>query len=84
MLHLSYVNWAEPRGPLGHLLAISDSPAQDEGHIKWPSLRAELAINLISGPSGRGPFCIDIASELVWRRQRPARLTSQRRIFGVL
>ena len=22
------------------------SPAQDEGHIKWPSLRAELAMNL--------------------------------------
>ena len=25
----------------------SDSPAQDEGHIKWSSLRAELAMNLI-------------------------------------
>ena len=30
-----------------------------EGHIKWPSLRAELAINLISGPSGRGPHPYD-------------------------
>ncbi len=59
MLHLNYVNLAEPRGPLGHLLAISDSPAQDEDHIKWPSLRAELAINLISGLSGRGPHPYD-------------------------
>lgn len=25
----------------------SDSPAQDGGHIKWPPLRAELAMNLI-------------------------------------
>ena len=23
----------------------SDSPAQDEGHIKWPSLRAELILS---------------------------------------
>jgi hypothetical protein len=28
------------------------SPAQDEGHIKWPSLRAELATNLMPGPPG--------------------------------
>ncbi|WP_343102190.1 hypothetical protein, partial [Collinsella aerofaciens] len=27
------------------LVCCSDSPAQDEGHIKWPSLRAELATN---------------------------------------
>ena len=56
MLHLSYVNLAEPRGPLGHLLAISDSPAQDEGHIKWPSLRAELISSKSpSGPLGSAP-----------------------------
>ena len=28
------------------------SPGSHEGHIKWPSARAELAINLISRPSG--------------------------------
>ena len=28
--------------PAIYLIACSDSPAQDEGHIKWPSLRAEL------------------------------------------
>ena len=36
------------------MLAISDSPAQDEGHIKWPSLRAELAMNFVPRrPRGR-------------------------------
>ena len=30
------------------------SPAQDEGHIKWPSLRAELAMNFVPRrPGGR-------------------------------
>ena len=31
--------------PAIYLIACSGSPAQDEGHIKWPSLRAELAMN---------------------------------------
>ena len=74
-----------PRGRGGHMQGfLLYSPAQDEGHIKWPSLRAELAINLISGPSGRGPRRIDTASELVWRRQLPVKLTYQRRISAVL
>ena len=38
-------------GILGFLLY---SPAQDEGHIKWPSLRAELAMNFVPRrPGGR-------------------------------
>ncbi|MFR3878652.1 MAG: coiled-coil domain-containing protein, partial [Collinsella sp.] len=48
------------RAPAIYLIACSGSPAQDEGHIKWPSLRAELAINQILrraaalSDSGRG------------------------------
>ena len=34
----------EPRQG-GCFLKISNSPAQDEGHIKWPSLRAELILS---------------------------------------
>ncbi len=33
----------------------SDSPAQDGGHIKWPPLRAELAMNLICLRPDRRP-----------------------------
>ena len=32
------------------------SPAQDEGHIKWPSLRAELAMNFVPRRPGGRPF----------------------------
>ena len=38
------------------------SPAQDEGHIKWPSLRAELAMNLICLRLDRRP---DVGAWLV-------------------
>ena len=34
-------------------LSCSDSPAHDGGHIKWPPVRAELAIKFIYG--GRRP-----------------------------
>ena len=33
----------------------SDSPAQDGGHIKWPPLRAELAMNLSRASACRRP-----------------------------
>ena len=36
---------------LGFLLY---SPAHDGGHIKWPPVRAELAINLIRCPRPSG------------------------------
>ena len=42
--------------PAIYLIACSGSPAQDEGHIKWPSLRAELAINQIYCGRARGPL----------------------------
>ena len=44
------------------LVCCSDSPAQDEGHIKWPSLRAELAMNLICLRLDRRP---DVGAWLV-------------------
>ena len=50
MLHLSYVNLAEPRGPLGLLLDMSS--ARKEGHLMWPSSCAglpEQAIKYIAG-----------------------------------
>ena len=41
--------------PAGRALSLLlYSPAQDEGHIKWPSLRAELAINLSRCPRSPG------------------------------
>ena len=45
--------------PAGRALSLLlYSPAQEEGHIKWPSLRAELATNLMPGPPGpRVPNC---------------------------
>ena len=48
--------------PAIYLVACSDSPAQDEGHIKWPSLRAELAMNLICLRPDRRP---DVGAWLV-------------------
>ena len=45
--------WAPGRG-LSFLLY---SPAHDGGHIKWPPVRAELAINFISArPTGNLPI----------------------------
>ena len=41
MPHLSYVNLAEPRGPLG--LLIDMSSARKEGHLMWPSSCAGLS-----------------------------------------
>ena len=43
-------------GILGFLLY---SPAQDEGHIKWPSLRAELAMNFVSATREGGPLSME-------------------------
>lgn len=39
-----------PRG--GVEIFARSSPGSHEGHIKWPSARAELAINLMPRPSG--------------------------------
>ena len=47
-----FARWAPGRG-LSFLLY---SPAHDGGHIKWPPVRAELAINFISArPTGNLP-----------------------------
>ena len=35
-------------------LSCSDGPAHDGGHIKWPPVRAELAINLSRCPRSPG------------------------------
>ena len=56
VLHLNYVNLAEPRGPLGHLLDMSS--ARKEGHLMWPSSCAglsEIASKCPSGPLGSAP-----------------------------
>ena len=56
MLHLSYVNLAEPRGPLGLLPDMSS--ARKEGHLMWPSSCAglsEIASKCPSGPLGSAP-----------------------------
>ena len=48
-----FARWAPGRG-LSFLLY---SPAHDGGHIKWPPVRAELAINFISArPTGKLPI----------------------------
>ena len=40
-------------GPRGRVeIFARSSPGSHEGHIKWPSARAELAINLMPRPSG--------------------------------
>lgn len=40
-------------GPRGRVKIFARSnPGSHEGHIKWPSARAELAINLMPRPSG--------------------------------
>ena len=40
-------------GPRGRVEFFArSSPGSHEGHIKWPSARAELAINLMPRPSG--------------------------------
>ena len=43
-------------GILGFLLY---SPAQDEGHIKWPSLRAELAMNFVPAAREGAPLLME-------------------------
>ncbi len=52
MPHLSYVNLAEPRGPLGLLLDMSS--ARKEGHLMWPSSCAGLFEILRKHPPCRG------------------------------
>ena len=49
MLHLSYVNLTEPRGPLGLLLDMSS--ARKEGHLMWPSSCAGLSEIERQGPA---------------------------------
>ena len=50
MLHLSYINLAEPRGPLGLLLDMSS--ARKEGHLMWPSSCAGLPEQAIKYNAG--------------------------------
>ena len=53
-------------------IACSDSPAQDGGHIKWPPLRAELAIDVApyALPGPQATLLANVAllvRFLVWR-----------------
>ena len=56
MVAWSEVGRAVPSGGGTGLGFLLYSPAHDGGHIKWPPVRAELAINFISArPTGNLP-----------------------------
>ena len=49
------------------MLKISNSPMQDEGHIKWPSLHAELILSKRpAAPGGGLPRPDDSAFRVRW------------------
>ena len=42
------------------------SPAHDGGHIKWPPVRAELAINLTPTPLTRRATVVGLITDMKW------------------
>ena len=54
-----FARWAPGRG-LSFLLY---SPAHDGGHIKWPPVRAELAINLTPAPLARRATVVGLITD---------------------
>ena len=42
------------------------SPAHDGGHIKWPPVRAELAINLTPAPLARRATVVGLITDMKW------------------